>query len=259
MNDNHEQLREDLVAYALGALEASEHVVIERHLANCHECRDLLEEYRALSSILPFALTSEIPPPHIKERILAQARASRAKSQAEVRGPSISMVRRDGAGGEPRKPLTRLLRPFQWVAVAAIIIGLLGWNISLQLAEGELRTQIEQLASQENKRISILVNTSAAPGADGQLVLSSDNRQGTLAVSGLPQLPSGQVYQFWFARPDKSRDSAGIFRVGSNGEALLAVTVPGTIEQYNQVWITREPGPDPSPKPTAPHYLEGPL
>ena len=58
--------------------------------------------------------------------------------------------------------------------------------------------------------------------------------------------------------PDKSRDSAAVFDAGPNGDALIKVTVPQNLTQYDQIWITQEPDGG-SPVPTAPHYLEGPL
>lgn len=256
MIDDHERLREAIAAYALGALDRDEMAPIELHIDGCTECRQLLDEYRMVGGILPFALSAETPPPRVRDAILAQARASKT-GQAS---PTIV------AATAPEKRLEPMLRRLRWAATAVALLGLLAWNLSLQLAESSrqaevarLQQEIQKIAGQQDSRISLLVNTEPAPGATGRLYLTTGGQQGVLAVSGLPALPPGEVYQFWFARPDKSRDSAGIFKVGANGEALLSVAAPGDLGQYNEIWVTKEPNEGGSEKPTPPHYLEGPL
>jgi anti-sigma-K factor RskA len=138
------------------------------------------------------------------------------------------------------------------------MVTMLVWNVRLQLAENDRVAEIERLARRPSDRVTLLVSTPAAPNADGRVSMSADGRACVLAVTGLPALPSGRTYQFWFARLEKSRDSAGMFSVSQRGDALVSFTVPGALSQYSEVWVTQEPVGG-SPIPTAPHVVEEPL
>ncbi|MEP0806642.1 MAG: zf-HC2 domain-containing protein, partial [Chloroflexota bacterium] len=51
-HDPHAPYRENIPAYALGALEADEAAALETHLQTCASCQTELAEYRALSDSL---------------------------------------------------------------------------------------------------------------------------------------------------------------------------------------------------------------
>jgi len=60
--DEHELLREEVAAHALGALDGDARDRLEAHLAGCAACRRLLAEYRQAADHLPFLLPVEPPP-----------------------------------------------------------------------------------------------------------------------------------------------------------------------------------------------------
>jgi hypothetical protein len=71
--DFHERLKDDVAAYALGTLDDEQaRSRVEAHLADCDECRGLLDEYRAVVTQLPRALSGEAPSPAVRERLLAR-------------------------------------------------------------------------------------------------------------------------------------------------------------------------------------------
>ena len=59
--DEHSIFRENLSAYALGALEADELRALEAHLQTCDSCRAELGQYRAISDGLLAALPPRPP------------------------------------------------------------------------------------------------------------------------------------------------------------------------------------------------------
>ena len=89
MSRAHDQLRRNLAAYALGALEDSEREAIEQHLVVCAECRQAVA--RARDTVATLVEPEEPPPPEVWERV---ARAIRTDPQ---RSPDEGKAR-DGNG-----------------------------------------------------------------------------------------------------------------------------------------------------------------
>lgn len=255
------EMVELLPLYALGTLEPEEMLAVERYVSTHPELAAPLRELEDGIAYLAHSAPAALLPADAKARLLARVQ-SEAPRETDVprRAPELHTSERapqQVPHSRPGSP-TRWGQPLRWALVAAALAGLLFWNIQLQRALTTPSAQIAALAGQPDTNVSLLVSTPAAPNATGRLYLSADGRRGVLAISGLPVPPAGQEYQFWFARPDKSRDSAAVFGVGPKGEALVSVAAPGALEQYNQIWITREPAGG-SAKPTAPHFMEGPL
>src|SRR5436190_231315 len=99
-----EQVREQLEAYALGALEPDERDRVARHLAGCPECRRLAAAYAEVAADLPLALAAASPlrpPPELKERLVRpperDARQG-ARAQCRVQGPRRPAGGRAGCG-----------------------------------------------------------------------------------------------------------------------------------------------------------------
>jgi anti-sigma-K factor RskA len=253
MVEGHERLTQDVAAYALGALDEPNRAALEAHLADCSVCRELLAEFQQVAGSLPFGLEAEAPPDAVRDNVLRHARTSSVAPSvpraADVRVPTPTPTRGWWQLWGPR---------LQWAAVGILLVGLLAWNLALQGALNTGPAAVERLAGQADTQVVLLVNTPAAPEASGRLYLEGGGRQGVLAVAGLPQLPPDRVYQFWFTRPDRSTDSAGLVQVGAGGNALVPITAPDDPNAYVEVWLTQEPSGG-SVRPTAPHYLEGPI
>ncbi|HET9224721.1 MAG TPA: zf-HC2 domain-containing protein [Roseiflexaceae bacterium] len=62
---------EDVIpAFALGALEPEETLLVKKHLAHCPDCRAEMAAYQAVVALLCNAISSQEPPAHLRERIL---------------------------------------------------------------------------------------------------------------------------------------------------------------------------------------------
>ncbi len=247
MVDNHERLREDLAAYALGALEPAECARVEAHLRDCPECATLLNEYQSVGGLLPYALKRHAPARETRTALLVKVRAGTAPTSLRPVAPPDEMWRR----------LMVLVQPLRWAVVTVALASLVVWNLQLQRQVGRLRDAVEitQVARLPEGRIIALRGT-GTPGASARLFVSTDGRRGELAITGLAPLLPERVYQLWFARPGQPTITGGAFRVNSYGDVVVAVTIPVPLEDVRAIAVTEEAAPR-VPSPTGTHLLDG--
>jgi anti-sigma-K factor RskA len=206
---DHERLRGDLPAYALGALPAAEAAEIERHLDHCEVCRRELGWLRPAVELIPESIPQVDPPPALRERLMAEVRSDAVR----VRG-SEAPRRRE------RRPWGRVLRPAVGVAAIALVAaGAAGYAIRGDGGETE---------------------TVAAPVQRGnlsaKLTLTGDS--GTLQLAGLQQLPSSEVYEAWVKRGERLVPSS-LFLPRTDGSASAAI--PRGLDGADAVLVTAEP------------------
>lgn len=135
---DHDQFRELIQGYALGALDAQERAAAETHLASgCSECGKALEEARWLVSQLAYLAPGAEPSEMLKDRLLQTVRA-------------------EGGGVAPAAGNRRAAVPWWiWAGVAALLVFSLysAWNArKLQDEIGILRAQTER-QTQERARL----------------------------------------------------------------------------------------------------------
>lgn len=78
----HPTREEDFDLYALGALDADEKVAIESHISACADCSRKLAKAQGRIALLALAAPQADPSPTVKERLMAQVRASRQSAAA---------------------------------------------------------------------------------------------------------------------------------------------------------------------------------
>ena len=64
--------QDDIPALALGALDPSEALHINTHLAQCPACRAETAAYRAVVGLLCYTIPPQEPPARLRERILSR-------------------------------------------------------------------------------------------------------------------------------------------------------------------------------------------
>lgn len=233
---------ESLAAYALGALEASEGLRVETHVATCPTCSSVLAQYRAVVGALPMGLDPVAPPPEAWATI---------RAEAQRRRPPL----REEASTRARPHWRRAL----WPALTALVASLLVWNVVLQreLTRREPGPapgpEVEAL-SRRPGRLVILAGT-GRPGASARLFVAADGGPGHLAISGLNSLPRTRTYQLWFLRSNASPTTGGAFTVNSRGLAWAKITFPVALEDVRAITVTEEPAPG-SEAPTGHHLLK---
>jgi anti-sigma-K factor RskA len=246
MHDDRERLRDDLAAYALGALDEPEARALERHLAECPACSERMRWLRPAVDVLPATVEQLTPPERLRESLMATVRAEAGPARAGERAGS------EGAApaGARREPAWRRLglaglRPA--VAMTAVILLVLGIGAGYLLR-----------GSGTEQGGSTLVKAEPANAGVKDVVSATLERQGDAAilhVRELPPIKASEVYEVWVQRAGVM-EGRSIFVLRSDGTADAAV--PGPLSGAQAVAVTREPRGG-SKQPTNPVLLTAPL
>jgi Anti-sigma-K factor rskA/Putative zinc-finger len=159
--DPHSERRDDLAAYAIGALGPAEREELKRHLADCERCRAYLRWLQPAVDVLPASVEQLAPPPALGERVMGAVREDLARQQA----------------GEPaaRRRAWRglVLRPATALAAAGVLIagGILGYALHDSGGGGPEPS----------------LSATLAPAAG----------EARVAAENLPQPAAGDVYKLW--------------------------------------------------------------
>ncbi len=230
-------MAEAIVAYALEALPPDEEATVAVYLAAHPEARALCEEYRAIVGMLPYAAAPSAPPPFLREGVLRSIRDERTRRRRRV-------------------SLPRFGYRFASAIAACLVLGLLVWNVGLQLRSDhdDPAASAASFWSQPGLISYEMLPAEAAPNSTGRIYLSPNGKQTGFAVSGLPILPPDKTYQLWFRLDDQTRVSITTFAVDPTGSAVMVLPVPPNSRSYVSCGITEEPRGG-SPKPTGPRVL----
>lgn len=182
--------------YALDALDEGEGRQFEEHLALCERCRQELAGLREAAASLAYGAPRAVPPPELKERILAQARAER---------PNVVPLRRRRNWAVPLGAAAAV------AACAAVVLGI--WAVSLENSMDPLESVLTKPGA---RLVSMGKAGSVAVAPDGTAVLA-------LAV---PHAPSGKTYEAWVIQGAEAKP-AGLFP-GSAGTSIVRINRPVT-------------------------------
>lgn len=241
MVDDHSALRENIPAYALGALDAEEAASLQAHLQTCETCREELAGYRALSDGLLAAMPPRQPSPALRRRLQG---------------------RLPGARKAPRPRIS-----WSWGGLTAGAAFLLLLALSLfsltQLRQiNQQQAALLRQARTDQAALAMLSYTStqalAVNGGQitGTLLLNRDHNTAMLITWDMPQLPANRTYQVWFINPNGGRVSGGIFRPDSGGSYTAAMLWPEeSLSAYTGLGVTIEPAGG-SPQPTGQRVLK---
>lgn len=218
--------RDDLVAFALGALDPGEERAIEAHAPACARCTRELEALVPAVAVLGESVDQLEPPPGLRERVLAEVEADAAPA-----------AEREPVGQRPRRRGWRglFLRPAFAVGLAIVIAAVGGYLIA---GNGS-----------DNGGTSETVPVVAQQGIGGTLAVSDHSSM--LSLHGLGELKGREVYQVWVGSGQSLRPSSN-FIPDANGRAMTAVD--GGLESGTRVMVTREPHPGET-VPTSPVLL----
>lgn len=210
MNEReHQQRREELPSYLLGALEPDEAAALEQHLAGCEECRTELSWLRPAVLALPESVERVEPPAELRARIMAGVQPEGSAHPKRTSRWSFGAGRRS------------FLRPVVGMAAAiAIVAGIAGYAIR----DG---------GSGDG---SSTVVAGKAPGPTVRMVRTGS--AGTLHFANLHQLPSDEVLQAWVRRGKRIESAKTLFVPNRDGTATATID---HMEGVNTVMVTAEP------------------
>ena len=240
MTENHLIYKENIPAYALGALDAEEASALEAHLRTCDSCRAELAGYQRISTGLLSAVPPRAPRPTLK-RDLQKALQSQVKSTR-----------------------TQMKWSLNRMAVVAVFVLLIGVNIISVYEIYSLKQEQTELDGQygsQQSAIAMLAYPSTQTigfeqaGISGSLLV--DKKRDLLAVFAwnVPPAPTGKIYQMWLIDPKQDRTSGGFLIPEARQPFVMTVIKPPQpLTGFVGLGVTLEPLGG-SPKPTGPKVL----
>jgi anti-sigma-K factor RskA len=227
---DHQDLLDNIPAYALGTLDPIDAEMLASHIASCSECQAELRLYQQTADHIGLGVADHAPSAGLKDRLFSQ------------------ITQEPAAEKEPAKWK-------QWFsqrpAFALVSVGLV---LVLAVSNLLLWNQVRGFRNLAFKVVQLSA-TEVLPDAAGMIVISGDGRYGTLVASNLTQLPDDQQYQLWLIQ-DGERTSGGVFSVSRGGYAALRVSSQQPLDSFTAVGITIEPYGG-SPGPTGDKVLGG--
>lgn len=230
---SHDEYRDNIGAYVLGALPELEAELLERHLAMCESCRADVEELRPVTAAMARSVPQVEPPPSLKASLMETVSA---EAKARVDGvPARSRERRSFgswlSGLHPRM-------------AAAMAVGVLALGVVVGVA-------VDQIAGSGGggtMTIAAKIDRRQMPTGDASLAVGGDTAR--LELTGAPQPPAGRVYQLWYQH-GKTIERGGTFRPESDGSYTADVPVKGA--DAVMVTVERAGG---VPAPTGPPVMQ---
>lgn len=241
---NHDTIRDQLEEYALDLLDVDEHEQVERHLAECPDCRLELTRIHDQLSRLPEALvlaSGEAPPEVVKERLLQTVQSDSVKASQRRDRPT---VRRTRTWWTPARVVAM-------VGIVALTVSI-GWGFRLNQAlseERELRTRIANLVDQQELVLEIVDGSDTVrrvlrspEGGDayGKIFTRSGFEEVVIMAARLPDVPEGTSYHVWLTAHDRTQ-LAGTLKVNEEGFGLLVIEAGDGGADYSSAQVTVQP------------------
>lgn len=215
-----------LLDYFNQHLNEPDKAAFEKHLKDCPDCQEALNELMQLNELLPYA-SEPIPPPEgLEDRVFAQI----GQNGKAV----VTQIKKE-------KPRKRWIFPSVAAVLALSLLGNAYMFTQLQ-QEDEI---VEQATIDE---VSEYVELAAVKGnAKGTASIIKQGEQSSLVVqaSQLEDLSREEVYQVWLIKDEKPQ-RAGTFITGEDGKGSVVFKLNQELakEDWDTVAITLEPDAD---------------
>jgi len=223
-------------AYALDALDADDTRAVREHLVGCASHAASAAELRTVAQGLAATVEPVTPPARLRSRIIAAVDAADGrKTPVDIATGRAQSTRRN---------------PWAWAgaaAAAAIIVGLVAWNVVLiRRSNGG---DLQRLASRA-QIVSTLQSQHAA--GSGVVLYFSDDKKALVVGDGMAALdPAVHTYQLWEINGGAPK-SIGLMQADASGHAVAVVPFVGG--SGRMLAITIEPAGGSSQPTTAPIF-----
>jgi anti-sigma-K factor RskA len=220
---SHDELLDNVAAYALGVLPPDEAAAVQRHLQTCEECR---AEYNLLRpAVTAVAYSAEactdaasggtVASPLLKARIMKQVRAEAA-----------------------RQTRPRVAWPAYLFAAACLALAIITGLQDLSLNDRLSRDRVQ--AAQQAQMIADMMapDSKRMPFKHGEVLMRGQRLY--IAMHDMPMPPRGKVYQAWtLAKGTKRVAPSMTFMPGSN--SMTIVRLPDATTTLAAVAVSIEP------------------
>jgi anti-sigma-K factor RskA len=206
---SHEDYRDNIGAYVLGALAEPEAEQLERHMATCESCRSEVEELRPVTAAIARSVPQVEPPPSLKASIMATVNA-----EAVARAGEAAARRRE------RRSFGRWIAGLQPRVAVGLALGVLALGVVVGVAADKLAGG----GGTPTTTVAAKIDRKRMPSGEASLAVKG--KTGKLQLSGAPQPPAGRVYQLWYQH-GKTIERGGTFRPRSDGSYDATLPVAG--------------------------------
>jgi anti-sigma-K factor RskA len=261
----HDQFRELIEAYALGALDANERAALEAHLASgCPGCAKALEEARLVVTQLAYLAPPAEPSDMLRARVLRSVRADAAAS-AGGGGGSLPMQ----AGGPQRSSVPMWL----WAGVAALLLVSVYSTWEARKMQQDVAEMNQHAAAELKERKQLEAELTMAkheawiltdPSSKKIMIMPSDKSMPMVEAMWHPkmgiyvtaqQMPmpkNNKVLQLWLIPKNGAKPMPShVFWPDSNGKiGEMVANPPEDMAETKALAITEEPAGG-SPQPTS--------
>lgn len=262
MQDQHIP-QEDLILYAMQAMQAHEQAAVRVHLEGCAECQRALAEVNGDLALLALSVEQKPLPAGVKERF-AQRLAAEVSRKGD--GATVTSI-------ETKQPGKRMAMWVGWLAAAASILFALSLQqkvrslndklvrqqatASQQEAESARARQVLDVLTAPTAKRVLLRAAKSKPEPTGRAVYLADNGGLVFQASDLAKLDDSKAYELWVIPANgQAPIPAGVFRPDAGGSAsvLLPQLPKGVPAKAFGVTIEKAEG---SATPTSPIILVG--
>jgi hypothetical protein len=216
----HTERRDDLAAYALGALDGPDAEDVERHVASCATCAEYLRWLQPAVDLLPASVEQVRPPERLKQELMTAVRAEAEADREAAKSQRQRAPRGSGLGALLVRPATGLA--FMAVLIAGAVAGYV-----LSVSSDSDRTVVEAEAVGTVPASAIAATLEHGGGTDA-----------ILHVERAPAPAQGDVYQAWVDRAGGLEPVAS-FRPARDGTADAALG--DSLDGADAVLVTEEP------------------
>jgi anti-sigma-K factor RskA len=261
----HDQFRELIEAYALGALDANERAALEAHLAGgCPECAKALEEARLVVTQLAYLAPPAEPSEMLRARVLRSVRADAAASGGSGGG---SLPMQAGAAQRTSVPM------WLWAGVAALLLVSLYSTWEARKMQQDVAEMNQHAAAELKERKQLEDELTVAkheawiltdPSSKKIMIVPSDKSMPTVEAMWHPkmgiyvtaqQMPmpkNNKVLQLWLIPKNGSKPMPShVFWPDANGKiGEMVANPPEDMADTKALAITEEPAGG-SPQPTS--------
>lgn len=198
----HEEFKELIDAYAIGALEPEEARLLEEHLAQCDECPRELEDAREAAALLVLAAPQSLPSARLRARVLEQARREQKLEAAAAGGRRWWAI-----GGLAAASLAlAVVAGFAFARINDLDADNDVLSIEITSAREVLaqQQQVINLSVQPDVKTVPMAAGQAQPQATGVYYYSEAKDWGMLSSGSLKRLDGDWVYHFWVLTPTQA-------------------------------------------------------
>ncbi|HET7684402.1 MAG TPA: anti-sigma factor [Marmoricola sp.] len=209
-------------AYAVDALDDLERARFEQHLAVCPECRAEVASLRESAAMLT-ELNATPPPASLRDRVLADLRTIRPLPP-EVPSPAVEPERpRPSRPAGSRAASRRSRVNWRGLGAAAAVLAVVG--VGTVTVVDQLQDDSSQTVSTADRVLRAAdaqsIHVDLPGDASARLVRSVSQRKAVLITNGMPEAPSGKVYELWLQNRAGEMVPAGLMPDGGDQEVVL--------------------------------------